>query len=56
MPFPPGNLHGPGTEPVSLNASCAGRQVLYLERRLGSPNIVLIVGNTVRLLYSFLTL
>ena len=37
---PPGDLHDPGIEPVSLNIFCTGRQVLYLQCHLGSPHII----------------
>ena len=38
---PPGDLPDPGAEPVSLNTSCAGRQVLYYQCHLGSPRYLI---------------
>ena len=35
----PGDLADPGIEPVSLNISCIGMQVLYHEHHLGSHTV-----------------
>ena len=37
---PLGDLYDSGIEPMSLNISCTGRQVLYLQCHLGSPHII----------------